>query len=95
MSRLTLKTLIALLIVLSLAGCKGPTQTAVETVEGVAAETAVLGELTSTFTVKDALGLIAPATEATVSAEPLLQWQNYPDAASYQVLVRYDVRSND
>lgn len=50
-------------------------------------ETAVLAELASTFTVKDVLSIIAPAAEATVGIEPLLQWQGYPDAVKYQVII--------
>jgi hypothetical protein len=50
-------------------------------------ETAVLAELASAFTVKDALSLVAPAAEATVGSEPLLQWQSYPDAVRYQIIV--------
>ena len=47
----------------------------------------MLAELTSTFTVKDVLSLVAPAEEATVDSEPLLQWQSYPDAVKYQIII--------
>jgi hypothetical protein len=50
-------------------------------------DTAVLAELTSTFSVKDVVELVAPATGETVSPEPLLQWQSFPGAVSYQVVV--------
>ncbi|MBE2197289.1 MAG: hypothetical protein IAE79_01685, partial [Anaerolinea sp.] len=49
--------------------------------------TAVLAQLNSAFSVKDTLGLVAPAAEATVGSEPLLQWQGYADAVRYQVIV--------
>lgn len=51
---------------------------------------AVLAELTSTFSVKDVLALIAPAAFEAVGSEPMLQWQAYPGAVSYQVLVIND-----
>jgi hypothetical protein len=50
-------------------------------------DTAVLAELTSTFSVKDVVELVAPAAGETVSSEPLLQWQGFPDAVRYQVVV--------
>jgi hypothetical protein len=53
-------------------------------------ESAVLAELTSTFSVKDVVALVAPAAFEEVGAEPLLQWQAYPGAASYQVIVIND-----
>jgi hypothetical protein len=52
--------------------------------------TAVIAELTSTFTVKDVVALVAPAAGETVSPEPLLQWQAFPGAVSYQVIVIND-----
>jgi hypothetical protein len=50
-------------------------------------ETAVLAQLNSTFFVKDSIELVAPATSATISPETRLQWQSYPGATSYQVIV--------
>ncbi len=50
----------------------------------------VLAELTSTFSVKDVVALVAPAAFEKVGAEPLLQWQAYPGAVNYQVLVIND-----
>lgn len=47
----------------------------------------VLAQLNSTFFVKDALEAVAPADGATVAAEPVLQWQSYPGAIRYQVVV--------
>jgi hypothetical protein len=49
--------------------------------------TAVLAQLNSAFFVKDVLEPVAPADGATVGAEPLLQWQSYPGAVRYQVVV--------
>lgn len=46
-----------------------------------------LAELTSTFSVKDVLALVAPAAFATVGPEATLQWQAYPGAINYQVIV--------
>lgn len=51
---------------------------------------AVLAELTSTFSVKDVVALVAPAPFESVGTEPELQWQAYPGAVSYQVLVIND-----
>ncbi len=50
-------------------------------------ETAVLAQLNSAFFVKDVLEPVAPADGATVSPEPVLQWQRYPGAVRYQVVV--------
>lgn len=50
-------------------------------------ETAVLAQLNSAFFVKDALEPVAPADSAAVSPEPVLQWQSYPGAVRYQVVV--------
>ena len=50
-------------------------------------DTAVVAELTSTFTVKDVVALVAPAAGETVSPEPLLQWQAFPGAVNYQIVV--------
>jgi len=52
--------------------------------------TAVLAELASTFSVKDVVELVAPAVGTTVGAEPLLQWQAFPGAVRYQVIVLDD-----
>lgn len=49
--------------------------------------TAVLAQLNSAFFVKDALEAVAPADGATVGPEPVLQWQSYPGAVRYQVVV--------
>ncbi len=51
------------------------------------AETAVLAQLNSAFYVKDVLEPVAPADGAAVSPEPVLQWQSYPGAITYQVVV--------
>jgi hypothetical protein len=51
------------------------------------AETAVLAQLNSAFFVKDTLKPVAPAEGAAVSPEPVLQWQSYPGAVRYQVVV--------
>lgn len=56
-------------------------------VYAMAEESAVLAELTSTFSVKDVLALITPAAFETVGAEPELKWQAYPGAVSYQIIV--------
>lgn len=53
-------------------------------------ESAVLAELTSTFSVKDVVALVAPAAFESVGAEPELKWQAYPGAVSYQVVVIND-----
>lgn len=53
-------------------------------------DTAVLAELTSTFSVKDVITLAAPAAGETVGAEPLLVWQAYPGDVTYQVIVLDD-----
>ncbi|MFO7681211.1 MAG: leucine-rich repeat domain-containing protein [Chloroflexota bacterium] len=50
-------------------------------------ETAVLAQLNSTFFVKDILESVAPADGAAVSPEPMLEWQSYPGAVRYQVVV--------
>jgi hypothetical protein len=47
----------------------------------------VLSQENSTFFVVDAIQSVAPAAAETVSAEPLLQWESYPGAVSYQVIV--------
>jgi len=60
------------------------------TVKAQDGATAVLAELASTFSVKDVVALIAPAAGATVGAEPLLQWQGFPGAVRYQVIVLDD-----
>ncbi|MBK8986875.1 MAG: hypothetical protein IPM39_12505 [Chloroflexi bacterium] len=59
-------------------------QDALEAQYGV---TAVLAQLNSTFFVKGALEPVAPADGAAVSPEPVLQWQSYPGAVRYQVVV--------
>lgn len=46
-----------------------------------------LAQLNSTFFVVDAIQPVAPAAGETVGAEPLLQWEAYPGAAGYQVVV--------
>ncbi|MCL4262905.1 MAG: hypothetical protein KJ069_06805 [Anaerolineae bacterium] len=51
------------------------------------AETAVLAQLNSAFYVKDVLEPVAPADGAAVSPEPVLQWQSYLGAVTYQVIV--------
>lgn len=51
------------------------------------AETAVLAQLNSAFFVKDVVEPVAPADGAAVSPEPVLQWQRYPGAVRYQVVV--------
>lgn len=53
-------------------------------------ETAVLAERSSTFSVKDVVTLVAPATGETVSGDPLLEWEAFPSAATYQVIVLDD-----
>ncbi|MBK8905299.1 MAG: hypothetical protein IPM53_29220 [Anaerolineaceae bacterium] len=53
-------------------------------------DTAVLAELTSTFSVKNVVALVAPAAGETVAAEPLLAWQAFPGAVTYQVIVLDD-----
>ena len=59
-------------------------QDALEAQDGA---TAVLAQLNSTFFVKGALEPVAPADGAAISAEPVLQWQSYPGAVRYQVVV--------
>jgi hypothetical protein len=58
-------------------------------------ETAVLAQLNSAFFVKDVLEPIAPADGAAVSPEPVLQWQSYPGAVRYQVVVVLDEATTD
>jgi hypothetical protein len=59
-------------------------QDALEAQDG---ETAVLAQLNSAFFVKDVLEAIAPADGASAAMEPVLQWQSYPGAVRYQVIV--------
>jgi hypothetical protein len=47
----------------------------------------VLAQLNSTFFVVDAIQPVAPAAAETVGAEPQLQWEGYPGATGYQVIV--------
>lgn len=60
------------------------------TVRGTAADGAILAELNSQFFVKAPLVLIEPANGETVSPNPLLEWQAYPDAVSYQIIILDD-----
>jgi hypothetical protein len=48
---------------------------------------AILAELTATFSVKDTIALVAPASGARVGPEPLLQWASFPGATTYEVVV--------
>ncbi|MFZ0544160.1 MAG: hypothetical protein WAM60_01895 [Candidatus Promineifilaceae bacterium] len=50
----------------------------------------VLAVLDSTFSVKDAIGLISPVAFDTVGTEPELKWQPFPGAVSYHVTVIND-----
>lgn len=50
-------------------------------------ERAELAQLGSTFFVKDAIEPLSPADGATVETEPVLEWESYPGAVRYQVVV--------
>jgi hypothetical protein len=57
------------------------------TVRALAGDDTVLAELNRTFLVKDAINLVAPAVGEQIGPDILLQWQSYPGAVSYQVIV--------
>lgn len=57
------------------------------TVRALDDKDAILAELNHAFFVKDVVALVAPAAGETVGTEPVLQWQPFPGAASYQVIV--------
>jgi hypothetical protein len=57
------------------------------TVRALAGDGAVLAELNQTFLVKDAVTLVNPAMGAAVGPGALLEWNAYPGASSYQVIV--------
>jgi hypothetical protein len=50
-------------------------------------EATELAQLNSAFFVKDAITPVTPAEGATVVPEPVLEWQGYPGAVRYQVVV--------
>jgi hypothetical protein len=57
------------------------------TVRALAEDGAVLAELNRTFLVKDVVTLVAPAAATEVDPEVLLEWNAYPEATGYQVIV--------
>lgn len=60
------------------------------TVQAQDANGEVIGEVHTFFRVKDGLTAVWPANGESVDNKPILQWEPYPDAVNYQVVLLDD-----